>query len=129
MTITLDRIDHFVLTVADVTATAAFYERVLGMRVETFGAGRTALVFGRQKINLHQAGAEFTPHAAAPTPGAADFCLIAETPIDAVIAHLRALGVPIEDGPVARTGAEGPITSVYLRDPDQNLVEIAAYQP
>jgi catechol 2,3-dioxygenase-like lactoylglutathione lyase family enzyme len=125
--IIIDRLDHVVLTVADIAASAAFYERVLGMTRETFGEGRTALVFGRQKINLHPAGAEFEPKARHPTPGSGDLCLITEAPIEAVIAHLAACGVAIESGPVARTGATGPIVSVYLRDPDGNLIEVSRY--
>ena len=123
--ITLDRLDHLVLTVRDLEATCAFYETVLGMRRESFGQGRTALHFGRQKINLHQAGREFEPKARKPTPGSADLCFLAATPIAEVVAHLEAHGIAIEDGPVARTGAEGPITSVYLRDPDGNLIEVS----
>ena len=123
--VALTRLDHLVLTVRDIEATCAFYERVLGMRRETFGAGRVALHFGRQKINLHPAGREFEPKAASPTPGSADLCFLTETPIAEVMAHLEACGVAIEEGPVARTGAEGPITSVYLRDPDGNLIEVA----
>jgi catechol 2,3-dioxygenase-like lactoylglutathione lyase family enzyme len=128
MPFALDRLDHFVLTVADIDATCAFYTRVLGMKVETFGPlGRKALHFGRQKINLHQRGKEFEPRSAHPTPGSADFCFIAAGPLDAVIAHLKACGVAIELGPVDRTGATGAIRSVYIRDPDQNLVEISTY--
>jgi catechol 2,3-dioxygenase-like lactoylglutathione lyase family enzyme len=123
----IDRIDHFVLTVRDIAATADFYERVLGMRLVGFGDGRKALAFGRQKINLHEAGREFEPKAARPLPGSADFCLVAARPLEAVIAHLAACGVAIEEGPVPRTGATGPISSVYIRDPDGNLVEIASY--
>ncbi|MDG5496764.1 VOC family protein [Niveispirillum sp. BGYR6] len=123
----IDHIDHFVLTVRDIDRTCDFYSRVLGMQVVTFGQGRKALSFGRQKINLHQAGREFEPKAKAPTPGSADFCLITEQSLDSVRAHLDACGVAIEEGPVPRTGATGPITSFYLRDPDDNLVEIAVY--
>ncbi|MFV0281366.1 MAG: VOC family protein [Rhodoblastus sp.] len=125
--IAIDRLDHLVLTVADIERTCAFYSDILGMRVETFGQGRIALVFGTQKFNLHQAGREFLPKAARPTPGSADLCLIASTPLDAVIAHLREKDVAIEEGPVARTGAAGPIMSVYFRDPDRNLVEVSNY--
>ena len=121
----IDHIDHLVLTVRDIAATCAFYERALGARVVTFGAGRTALALGAQKINLHQAGREFEPKAARPTPGSADFCLIAATPLDEVVAHLQACGVAIEQGPVRRTGARAPLESVYIRDPDGNLVEIS----
>ena len=125
--IQIDRLDHLVLTVADIEKTCAFYRDVLGMAVETFGAGRTALKFGRQKFNLHQAGREFLPKAARPTPGSADLCLIANTPMEKIIAHLQDRGVTIEEGPIARTGATGPILSVYFRDPDQNLIEVSNY--
>jgi catechol 2,3-dioxygenase-like lactoylglutathione lyase family enzyme len=123
----IDRLDHIVLTVADIDTTIAFYTRVLGFNVVTFGEGRKALTFGRQKFNLHQQGKEFEPKAKAPTPGAIDLCLIASTPLDQAIEELNALGVLIEEGPVDRTGATGPIRSVYLRDPDQNLIEISNY--
>lgn len=123
--IRIERLDHLVLTVADVDATCAFYARVLGMEVQTFGAGRKALRFGQQKINLHQKGNEFEPKAQAPTPGSGDICLIAATPLDQVIAHLKETGVAIESGPVDRTGATGPIRSVYFRDPDNNLIEVS----
>jgi catechol 2,3-dioxygenase-like lactoylglutathione lyase family enzyme len=123
----IDRIDHLVLTVRDVEATCAFYARVLGMEVVTFGEGRKALAFGRQKLNLHAAGREFEPKASRPTPGAIDLCLIAAVPLDDAIAHLRACGVPIVEGPVARTGATGAIRSVYFRDPDDNLIEVSEY--
>lgn len=125
--ITIDYLDHLVLTVASLEATTAWYRDVLGMRVETFGEGRTALVFGGEKINLHEAGHEFEPRAARALPGTADLCLITETPLDRVIAHLTRADVPVVEGPVNRTGAEGGIRSVYLRDPDQNLIEIANY--
>jgi catechol 2,3-dioxygenase-like lactoylglutathione lyase family enzyme len=125
----IDRIDHFVLTVRDLADTAAFYERVLGMRLVTFGAGRKALAFGRQKINLHEAGREFEPKARAPLPGSGDFCLITERPLEEVARHLAACGVAIEEGPVAKTGATGPLRSLYIRDPDGNLVEISNYIP
>ena len=123
----IDRLDHLVLTVADVEATVDFYTRVLGLRAETFGEGRRALVFGSQKVNLHQAGREFEPRAAHATPGSADFCLITDTPLDQVQRELAGHGVPIEVGPVPKVGALGPMTSVYVRDPDANLVEIAVY--
>ncbi len=123
----IDRLDHLVLTVADIEATADFYSRVLGMQRETFGAGRVALRFGRQKINLHRAGKEFEPKAARPTPGSGDLCFIVDGPLDAAMAHVRAAGVAIVEGPVARTGATGPITSFYFRDPDANLIEVATY--
>ncbi len=120
-------LDHLVLTVADIDATAAFYGRVLGMRRVSFGQGRTALAFGRQKINLHQAGRELEPKARHPTPGSGDLCLITAASIEALVAHLQACGVEIEAGPVARTGAVGPIQSVYFRDPDGNLIEVSRY--
>jgi catechol 2,3-dioxygenase-like lactoylglutathione lyase family enzyme len=123
----IDRIDHFVLTVANIQTTCDFYSRVLGMSVVTFGQGRKALLFGRQKINLHEVGKEFEPKANVPTAGSADFCLITDTPIDEVIAQLEASGVSVAEGPVARTGATGAIWSVYLRDPDQNLIEVSNY--
>jgi catechol 2,3-dioxygenase-like lactoylglutathione lyase family enzyme len=123
----IEGIDHLVLTVADVDRTVSFYARVLGMEPVTFGAGRRALRFGHHKLNLHQAGRELEPKARQPTPGSADLCLITTTPLDRVLDHLRAHGVPVEEGPVARTGATGPITSVYFRDPDGNLVEVCTY--
>jgi catechol 2,3-dioxygenase-like lactoylglutathione lyase family enzyme len=121
----IDRIDHIVLTVRDIAATCAFYQRVLGMRVDGFASGRTALVFGSQKFNLHQAGREFEPKAERPVPGSADFCLITTTPMSEVIAHLEACGVEILEGPAQRTGATGSLLSVYFRDPDRNLVEVS----
>lgn len=123
----IDRLDHFVLTVADVQATCDFYSRVLCMEVVMFGAGRKALVFGSQKINLHEKGREFEPKAANPTPGSADICLIAQTKLHDVIEHLQGCGVPVLEGPVTRTGARGPIISVYFRDPDLNLIEVSNY--
>jgi catechol 2,3-dioxygenase-like lactoylglutathione lyase family enzyme len=120
-------LDHLVLTVADIERTAAFYCGVLGMRRVTFGAGRVALSFGAQKINLHQKGREFEPKAIAPTPGSADLCFVAAVPLAEAIAALDKAGVAIEEGPVSRTGAVGPITSVYVRDPDGNLIEISQY--
>lgn len=127
--IVIDRLDHLVLTVADIERSCAFYERVLGFRTVTFGAGRKALQFGAQKFNLHQAGQEYEPKAERPTPGSADLCLLTHQGIAEVIGALAAAAVPIEEGPVARTGAAGPITSVYIRDPDRNLIEIATYGP
>jgi catechol 2,3-dioxygenase-like lactoylglutathione lyase family enzyme len=127
--VTMSRLDHLVLTVADVDRSIAFYQRVLGMHPVTFGDGRHALEFGINKINLHQAGREFVPHAARPVPGSADLCLITASPPEQVLAHLEAENVAVELGPVPRTGARGPITSVYVRDPDENLIEIASYPP
>ena len=124
----VERLDHLVLTVADIDASCAFYQRVLGMQVVTFGQGRKALAFGQQKINLHRLGAEFEPKALRPTPGSADLCLIVSTPLVEVMAHLQRCDVAIEEGPVPRTGATGPLLSVYIRDPDRNLIELANLQ-
>lgn len=129
MSFVIDRIDHLVLTVADLQASLHFYELVLGARIvpPLNGRGPTAVAFGRQKINIHVAGKEFEPKATHPTVGAGDFCLITEAPIAEVIMHLEACGIAIEVGPVPRHGALGPMTSVYFRDPDGNLVEVAKY--
>lgn len=127
MPIVIDGIDHAVLTVRDIDVTCDFYREVLGMEVISFGEGRRALKFGAQKFNLHQAGREFEPKAARPTPGSADFCLVTTTPMSEVTARLAACGVDVLEGPVARTGAVGPINSVYFRDPDLNLVEVSVY--
>lgn len=121
----IDSVDHLVLTVADLEATCAFYQRVLGMEVVTFGAGRKALAFGAQKINLHQSDREFEPKAQWPTPGSADLCFLTSVPLAQVQTHLAACGVTVSEGPVQRTGAQGPILSVYFRDPDQNLIEVS----
>ncbi|MEY1554051.1 VOC family protein [Yoonia sp. R2331] len=122
----LTGLDHLVLTVADIDATIAFYCDVLGMEVEVFypadGSRRVALTFGTQKINLHAAAAPFEPKAKAATPGSADLCFLTATPLAEWQAHL---GDRVIMGPVARTGAQGPITSLYLRDPDGNLIEVA----
>ncbi len=123
----IERLDHLVLTVADIDITVAFYARVLGMQRENFGAGRVALRFGEQKINLHRVGRELEPKAARPTPGSGDLCFIVDGPFEAALDHVRAQGVEILEGPVVRTGATGPITSFYFRDPDENLVEVATY--
>lgn len=123
----IDRLDHLVLTVQNIERTCAFYERALGMQTVTFGAGRKALQFGQQKINLHEAGKEFDPKARRPTPGSGDLCFIASDPLEQVIEHLRACGVAIEEGPVQRTGALGLMQSIYLRDPDGNLIELSNY--
>ena len=158
MGFTIDRVDHVVLTVADIGRTIEFYTTVLGMEAVTSfkelarttepdSAGqspapdsldsragpvrasedRKALAFGRQKINLHERGNEFTPKAAHPTPGSGDLCFITNQPLDAVIGHLNELAITIEEGPVERTGAEGKILSIYVRDPDGNLIEISNY--
>jgi catechol 2,3-dioxygenase-like lactoylglutathione lyase family enzyme len=123
----IEQLDHLVLTVADIEQTCQFYQQVLGLKVVTFGAHRKALAFGRQKINLHQVGKEFEPRALRPTAGSADFCLITATPLETVIQELRDRNIAIEEGPVERTGALGPMRSIYIRDPDRNLVEIANY--
>ena len=123
----INRLDHLVLTVRSIDDTVAFYCGVLGMEKQTFGAGRTALTFGNQKINLHQAGNEFEPRADRPTPGSADLCLITELPIETALERIRDAGVEIIEGIVPRTGATGPIESFYFRDPDQNLIEVSAY--
>ncbi len=123
--IQISHLDHLVLTVHSIEATCEFYGRVLGMEVVTFGAGRKALAFGNQKINLHEQGHEFEPKARHPTPGSADLCFIAAQPMDEVIQHLADQGVPVEAGPVPRTGARGRLLSVYFRDPDGNLIEVA----
>ncbi|TIX92227.1 VOC family protein [Rhizobium sp. P44RR-XXIV] len=123
--IRIDHLDHLVLTVASIEQSCDFYARVLGMGVETFGEGRKALTFGNQKINLHRAGHEFEPKAKRPTPGSGDLCFISKTPIEDIIAHLQVEAIAIEEGPVRRTGATGPILSVYFRDPDHNLIEVS----
>ncbi|MGO4111160.1 VOC family protein [Paenibacillus sp. YAF4_2] len=123
----IEALDHLVLTVASIVKTAAFYEKVLNMEVVVFGDNRKALLFGQQKFNLHEAGKEFEPKARKPQTGSADFCLITKTPMEELLRHLAACDVQVEEGPVARTGAVGKIVSVYIRDPDQNLVEISNY--
>lgn len=123
----IERIDHLVLTVASLDVTCGFYQRVLGFERLDADGKPTALKFGRQKINVHQSEHTFEPKARAPTPGAGDFCLITTDAVDAVIAHLKECDVQIEQGPVERDGAEGPMTSVYFRDPDGNLVEVSRY--
>ncbi|AOB30953.1 lactoylglutathione lyase [Bordetella sp. H567] len=121
----IDHLDHLVLTTTDEAACVRFYVDILGMRLETFGEGRKAFVFGNQKINLHLKGREFEPKAHLPVPGALDLCFIAAVPLDQVIARLREHQVAIEQGPVMRTGATSRIRSVYVRDPDLNLIEIS----
>lgn len=121
----IDHLDHLVLTTADEEACIRFYTELLGMKLETFGQGRKAFRFGNQKINLHIKGREFEPKAHTPVPGALDLCFIADRPLDDVIAYLGRSGVEIVEGPVAKTGATGPIRSVYVRDPDLNLIEIS----
>ncbi len=132
--LTIQRIDHIVMTCRDVAATIRFYTEVLGMKEATFGAGRKALAFGRQKINLHSFGQAsggtaggVAAIAARPTPGSVDLCLIVAESISTVVAHLAACGIPVDGGPVVRTGAQGPVESVYVRDPDGNLIELSHY--
>ena len=121
-------LDHLVLTVRDLAKTAQFYEN-LGMSLENFqvadGTSRFALKFGCQKINLHLAGAEFAPNAKSAMPGSADLCFLSDQDLRNWVEHLKEVGIPIEEGPVSRTGANGPIQSIYVRDPDGNLIEIA----
>lgn len=121
----IERLDHLVLTVCSIERTVSFYTAALGMESVAFGDGRKALAFGQQKINLHEKGKEFEPKAQHPTPGSADLCFISAVPLESVVAHLNRLAIPILEGPVERTGATGPIRSVYVRDPDGNLIEIA----
>ena len=124
----IKQLDHLVLTVKNIRDTVNFYVSVLGMERETFEEGRVALKFGRQKINLHEAGKEFEPKAAHPLPGSADLCLVTDTELRVAMAHVQSRGVDILDGPVRRTGAHGPMLSFYIRDPDLNLIEISSYQ-
>jgi len=125
--IRIDRLDHVVLTVRDIEATCRFYSRVLGMIPKTFDGSRWALHFHAQKINLHPAGREFEPRATTPTPGSADLCFIVSAPLADVITHLGECGVPVLEGPVQREGATGTMQSVYVRDPDGNLLELSTY--
>lgn len=125
MSIKIDRLDHLVLTVRDLEATCRFYERALGMERRTFGGGRTALHFGPHKFNLHEAEKPIDHNVKHATPGSADICLITETPMDDVVAHLKAEGVEIITGPSDRSGAMTKLMSVYVYDPDENLVEIS----
>ncbi len=123
----IESLDHLVLTVQDISITCTFYAQALGMQIVTFGDNRKALQFGKQKINLHQVGKEFEPKALRPTAGSADLCFITQTPLKQVIEQLHASNVNIIEGPVQRTGAVGILNSVYIRDPDGNLIEIANY--
>jgi catechol 2,3-dioxygenase-like lactoylglutathione lyase family enzyme len=123
----ISHLDHLVLTVADIEKACDFYHQVLNFEVVSFGNGRKALTFGQQKINLHQVGNEFEPKAKHPTKGSADLCFIATTPIDLIVKHLNDLNILIEEGPIQRTGAKGNIMSVYIRDIDENLIEISNY--
>lgn len=121
----ISRLDHLVITTPSIDTLVAFYVDVLGMEKVTFKEGRQALKFGNQKINLHEVGKEFSPHAKHPTPGSQDLCFLTQTPIEEWIPHLEKKKVFIEEGPVERTGATGPLLSIYVRDPDQNLIEIS----
>ena len=123
----IERLDHLVLTVTNIEKTCKFYQQILGMEVITFGENRKALKFGQQKINLHQLGREFEPKADKPTPGSADLCFITSTPLTKVIEYLNNCEIKIVLGAIERTGANGKINSVYIRDPDNNLIEIANY--
>ena len=125
----IDHLDHLVLTTANEEACVRFYVEVLGMTLEVFGAGRKAFRFGNQKINLHVKGHEFEPKAELPTPGSLDLCFIASVPLEEVVARLHEQSVPILEGPVMRTGATARIRSVYVRDPDLNLIEISELVP
>ena len=129
MAIVVERLDHLVLTVASIEATVDFYESVLGMSAIRFGAdgSRVALRFGEQKINLHEVGREFEPKARRPTAGSGDLCFIVRD-FGAVAGHLAAMGVEIIEGPDQRSGALGPIQSIYFRDPDGNLIEVSSYE-
>lgn len=124
----INRLDHLVLTVGNIQQTCDFYGNVLGMEIKEFGEGRKALHFGQQKINLHEAGSEFEPKARSPLPGSADLCFIWDGPLEKLLEHLKQSGVAVEEGPVARTGASGTIQSLYIRDPDGNLVELSNYK-
>ena len=124
MSFEIERIDHVVLTVQDISRTILFYQNILGMIVETFGAGRKTLKFGAQKFNLHEYGKEFEPKAKVPTPGSLDICLITKNNLNEFEEHLKKCNVVIEEGIVKRTGALGPIKSIYFRYPDQNLIEV-----
>ncbi len=121
----ITNIDHIVLTVTNIDETIQFYESVLGMVADTFGEGRVALKFGDQKINLHKQGQELEPKADRPVPGSADLCFITETKLEVAMKHVKSKGIKVLEGPVARTGATGPIISFYFRDPDGNLIEVA----
>ncbi|WP_279099309.1 VOC family protein [Bartonella apis] len=123
----IDHIDHIVMTCFDLEATKRFYTEILELKLEVFGENRFALRFGNQKINLHQYGKEYEPKAHLPVPGSLDLCFISKLPIDEVITHLKKNNCPTVEGPVERTGAKGKIRSVYVRDPDLNLIEISEY--
>ncbi len=121
----VSHIDHLVLTVKNIPASIEFYVQVLGMQNIQFGEGRTALKFGQQKINLHEAGNEFEPKAKNATPGSADLCLITQTELTQAMAHVQSCQIEIIEGPVKRNGSTGKLLSFYIRDPDLNLIEIS----
>ena len=123
----ITRLDHFVLTVKDLQKTIAFYTQVMGMKEVRFGEGRIALEYGQQKINLHELGNEFEPKAQNVREGSADLCFITQTPLEDAMNHVREQDVELLEGPVKRTGAQGPILSFYFRDPDGNLIEVSNY--
>ncbi len=123
----LDHLDHLVLTVGDIEVSCKFYSTILGMKLITFGDNRKALIFGQQKINLHQYQHEFEPKAKTPTPGSADICLITKQPLADWIDHFKRHDITLIEGPVPRTGAIGSLQSIYLYDPDGNLIEISVY--
>ena len=123
----IEKLDHLVLTVRDLEKTCEFYLKVLGMKIITFAGDRKALDFGDGKINLHEAGYEFEPKALKPTPGSADLCFVTRVPLSEIMKNVRHHGLEVIDGPVERSGAKGPVFSIYLRDPDGNLIEISNY--
>jgi len=125
--INITHLDHLVLTVNNIDTTVDFYQRILGMKKQTFANNRVALKFGGQKINLHQVGREFEPGARVPVPGSADLCFVIQSPLPVAMQHVRDCGIDILEGPVARTGATGPMMSFYFRDPDLNLIELCHY--
>lgn len=125
--IRIDSLDHLVLTVKDISRTCSFYRQVLGMQEISFGGDRKALKFGNHKINVHEYGKEIEPKAEHPMPGSADLCFITPTPIEDVEKHIRTCGINIVEGPVRRAGAKGTILSIYLRDPDGNLIELSNF--
>jgi len=127
MIVRIARLDHIVLTVRDIGESCAFYQNILGIEVKRFAGGRLALHFGNQKINLHRAGSEFDPKAARPTPGSADLCLVLDSTLAEAMATLRSEKIELIEGPVERTGAVGPMRSIYFRDPDGNLIEVSEY--
>lgn len=121
----INKLDHLVVTATDIEQALGFYTEVLGMEAVTFADGRKALLFGEQKINLHKVGEEIKPHAQAPMPGSTDICFITETPVQQIVSHLTSCNVTIIEGPVKRSGAVGSLLSIYIRDPDGNLIELA----